>query len=978
MSRRKQLHPRPIKGTIFLLTHVHHNLTYFFIKKGTGIDEKENTMENEERISINDDDQTRRIDTEVILENKQTIVETELDEIDHTTDKITTNENSLFKTYTLPEELKYDEVDKNLFVKVKDLVKAGTVINAVFTSTCLLDNISNETELISPCEESSVDVIVKQESLVDVIVKQESIECESKKTRVITDALQEQHELVIDKVSGKKLYPLVYSCEDCGIRYSNRGTLDAHRLHYCTRRTTLNNDDINQSNEKKYAPDCELTDKVNRAILKRKSPEETTTYAHKRNRTSEPNVITNTKSTDSNNDMTLNNHKTYCQECDILFLKPENLTQHKLHYCQINTIRKSHPHQIKSAHQQSPPSTSTTYDSKSTINDVLSSLPLRPPIPPNIPFDRPIQVGNLIYIPVPVGSKLLHQTKSSSSSPPSIPHDSIDDKPLDLSNSNQMKTSSISNTLTDMEKLNEKQLKRLQSPTRSLSLTSSVSPSNPLDLSCKTRKTLVRILNSQSPNNQLPSSATVLQKFECEFCTIRFSSLKNLRAHQENYCAELKKTTMSTDSTPHLFSSEQSSSKQRNLLSTTTTSFTCLNCSKIFLNTYELSSHECSKGIDQTMSKLKENEETSTNGHRLSPFMCRLCRYRGNTIRGMRMHFKYHLANGEQCSDEDIITYSSGSNSNHQNSNFIRETTKLKTIDLLKCLICSAMFETNEILMVHLRTHMNETEIECMECLSRFSSRWNLLRHMRIQHTNINTESQENSSDDDNSDESYSSINVGMEIDDNNNEFNNTAQQILNTTEHSNDIRKSFVRAECIVQKNTTESFQLNKKNIDNKRKSSQISSIELSEKMPDSLLSSTGELPVSELTKHTLESILVRKMKHDPTYHSTRKYVCQYCNKEFFSHETLKQHQFDHCQARQNSSKSEQSKKQTNNEHISTVRALSPREKNSIKQSSLPNSSHTSLKIQNSNTFCKICNIPFRLKTSYEAHKMYYCKGNV
>lgn len=29
---------------------------------------------------------------------------------------------------------------------------------------------------------------------------------------------------------------LFFTCDDCGIRYSNRNTLDAHREHYCTKR----------------------------------------------------------------------------------------------------------------------------------------------------------------------------------------------------------------------------------------------------------------------------------------------------------------------------------------------------------------------------------------------------------------------------------------------------------------------------------------------------------------------------------------------------------------------------------------------------------------------------------------------------------------------------------------------------------------------------------------------------------------------
>ncbi|CAF0926914.1 unnamed protein product [Didymodactylos carnosus] len=1021
MSRRKQLHPRPIKGN--------------------GLDAKENDE------SINGDDQIGNDNSEISLgENKEKVVEIEQEEIHNLSDNIITSEDSSLKRYTLPEELKYDQVantdieknhlfgpfqcsevkneqnallngitvtihdktgdghifelseptngwlshcctknldssnldifyeNKNLFGKVINVIKTGTVISAIFNDQYSLGNDTNKTEAISICEEPTV--------VSDF--KQESVECELQKPKITTDVpkqQQQQHELMIDKTSGKKLYPLVFACEDCGIRYSNRGTLEAHRLHYCTRRITLNNE-VTDTNFQKSGSDCELKDKVNRLSLKRKSPDTITAYTYKRNRTGESNVVTKSKSIDGINDIESNNCKTYCHECDILFLKPDNLVQHKLHYCQTNTTRKNHHHQIKSAHRQSPPL--TIHDSKSIMNDILSTIPLRPPIPSNIPFDRPIQVGNLIYIPVPVDSKLLHHSTSSTPSSPS--HDSTNDKPLDLSYPKQIKTHSVSNTLTDIENLNETQLRRLQSPTSSSSSTSSLSPSNPLDLSCKTPKTLIRILNSQSTNNQLLSPTTVLQKFECEFCTIRFSSLKNLRAHQENYCAELKKAMASSDSTSNLFPTEQSSN-QRNL-SSTMTSFTCLNCSKIFLNALELSSHECLKRIDEPMPKMKENEETITNYQRLSPFICRLCRYRGNTIRGMRMHFKYHLANGQQCSDDDILTYGSSNSGNHQqNSNFIRETTKLRTTDLLRCLICSAMFETDEILMIHLKTHMNEIEMECMECLSRFSSRWNLLRHMRIQHTNIKSGSHENGTDDDDSNDSYLSIDVGMQIDDNNNEFNNMEQQISSTTEHFNDLHQSSIRGEYVVQKSTLKSPQLNKKTDDVKQKSTLISSIETSKNISDSnLLSNTNSVRsiVSESSKPIFESVLIKKMKHesiDPTYHHSRKYACQYCNIEFSDHETLKRHQSDYCLARRNSSKTEQSKKLTHNEHILTKRPvpLPPREQNIMKHTpSSTISQNISSKMDNSNTFCKICNIPFRLKTSYEAHKMYYCKGNM
>lgn len=31
---------------------------------------------------------------------------------------------------------------------------------------------------------------------------------------------------------------LIFNCDTCGVRFSNRHTLDAHRLHYCTKHET--------------------------------------------------------------------------------------------------------------------------------------------------------------------------------------------------------------------------------------------------------------------------------------------------------------------------------------------------------------------------------------------------------------------------------------------------------------------------------------------------------------------------------------------------------------------------------------------------------------------------------------------------------------------------------------------------------------------------------------------------------------------
>jgi uncharacterized C2H2 Zn-finger protein len=115
--------------------------------------------------------------------------------------------------------------------------------------------------------------------------------------------------------------------------------------------------------------------------------------------------------------------------------------------------------------------------------------------------------------------------------------------------------------------------------------------------------------------------------------------------------------------------------------------------------------------------------------------MCRLCKYRGNTLRGMRMHFKFHLSNNELCTDDDIIVTTSLSSS----------LSSLPSSQLLlKCKICSAMFDQEETLLNHIKgVHTKESLLECSECQSRFCSRWNLLRHMKLTHTNIKCDDEE-------------------------------------------------------------------------------------------------------------------------------------------------------------------------------------------------------------------------------------------
>ena len=98
------------------------------------------------------------------------------------------------------------------------------------------------------------------------------------------------------------------------------------------------------------------------------------------------------------------------------------------------------------------------------------------------------------------------------------------------------------------------------------------------------------------------------------------------------------------------------------------------------------------------------------------------------------MKFNIHLSNNEPCSDDDIIITST------MNTTLPISSSQL----LLKCRICLAMFDHEDILINHIKcVHTNENLLECLECQSRFCSKWNLLRHMKLTHTNIKCDDDE-------------------------------------------------------------------------------------------------------------------------------------------------------------------------------------------------------------------------------------------
>lgn len=243
--------------------------------------------------------------------------------------------------------------------------------------------------------------------------------------------------------------------------------------------------------------------------------------------------------------------------------------------------------------------------------------------------------------------------------------------------------------------------------------------------------------------------------------------------------------------------------------------------------------------------------------HRSFLFMCRLCRYQGNTIRGLRMHFKFHLSNNELCTDDDII---------------VKPTIKnclsipiRTTAELLKCKICSAMFDREDIILNHMvNVHTNETLLECSACQSRFSSKWNLIRHMKLVHTNIKSDDETEDEDED--------------------EENQQQQQ---------------------------QQIKPNGSLSDHKVRSSN---------------------PMNLIQQILIKSINTNSMQ--------KNLCCPFCHIKFSRVDTLEQHMSNYCSARP-----------TNDDIIQYM-----------------------VKTKANDTYCSSCQISFKQRKSYDAHKRYYC----
>ncbi|XP_055943145.1 zinc finger protein ush-like [Argiope bruennichi] len=147
-----------------------------------------------------------------------------------------------------------------------------------------------------------------------------------------------------------------------------------------------------------------------------------------------------------------------------------------------------------------------------------------------------------------------------------------------------------------------------------------------------------------SPSQQ--PSAAMLQ-FYCMACGIKYTSIDNLRAHQQYYCP---KRDMNV---PHPVALIPSFSRN-------THEFKCGKCKNAYPTEELLRQHPCvvqrkcpyCDVYCPTLSAAQRHLVTHTG---IKSFRCSLCGYKGHTLRGMRTHIRIHLDKNSSTPEEAYI-----------------------------------------------------------------------------------------------------------------------------------------------------------------------------------------------------------------------------------------------------------------------------------------------------------------------------------
>ncbi|KAG5675916.1 hypothetical protein PVAND_005775 [Polypedilum vanderplanki] len=146
-----------------------------------------------------------------------------------------------------------------------------------------------------------------------------------------------------------------------------------------------------------------------------------------------------------------------------------------------------------------------------------------------------------------------------------------------------------------------------------------------------------------SPPTASPSATQTYQQLICMACGIKFASLDNLNAHQMYYCPKRNELQAQTSSivaavaAPTAVTSSSSSSHKEKCTKCKSVHDPSQVCTVAGQGAYKCPICEV---ISPNSSEARRHMETHGG---VKAFRCTICRYKGNTLRGMRTHIRMHI-----------------------------------------------------------------------------------------------------------------------------------------------------------------------------------------------------------------------------------------------------------------------------------------------------------------------------------------------
>uniref|UniRef100_A0A336M583 CSON010079 protein n=1 Tax=Culicoides sonorensis TaxID=179676 RepID=A0A336M583_CULSO len=164
----------------------------------------------------------------------------------------------------------------------------------------------------------------------------------------------------------------------------------------------------------------------------------------------------------------------------------------------------------------------------------------------------------------------------------------------------------------------------------------------------------VKVSPPLSPNSQSSPNQLSYQQLICGACGIKFTSLDNLNAHMMYYCpkrVELQQQVQHHQNNASSSSGQSSASAKEKCGKCKTIHEHGQSCPANNSNSYKCPICEV---VSPNSTEARRHIETHGG---IKAFRCSLCRYKGNTLRGMRTHIRMHFdKKGGECNEENYIT----------------------------------------------------------------------------------------------------------------------------------------------------------------------------------------------------------------------------------------------------------------------------------------------------------------------------------